>query len=110
MSSVGGCQVYDGETIEVHLVRAEQIADLEATPRCLPRLLARYQPEGGFRLVSPDDPLHRGALDQLAAVKLARPSGEARGGTVNVLVSDCSTDFGDGATYQSTRLEVRPAR
>ena len=35
------------------------------------RLLARYQPEGGFRSVSPDDLLYRAALNQLAAVKLA---------------------------------------
>jgi uncharacterized protein len=34
------------------------------------RLLARYQPEGGFRPLSPDDPLYRGALGQLAAVRL----------------------------------------
>jgi predicted FMN-binding regulatory protein PaiB len=34
------------------------------------RLLARYQPEGGFRGVDPDDPLYRGALRQLAAVRL----------------------------------------
>jgi predicted FMN-binding regulatory protein PaiB len=35
------------------------------------RLLARYQPEGGFRAVSPSDPLYRSALEQLAAVRLA---------------------------------------
>jgi predicted FMN-binding regulatory protein PaiB len=34
------------------------------------RLLARYQPEGGFRALDPDDPLYRGALGQLAAVRL----------------------------------------
>ena len=34
------------------------------------RLMARYQPEGGFRAISPDDPLYRGALRQLAAVRL----------------------------------------
>ena len=34
------------------------------------RLLARYQPEGGFRSVSPEDPLYRKALEQLAAVRL----------------------------------------
>jgi len=34
------------------------------------RLLARYQPEGGFRMLDPDDPLYRGALGQLAAVRL----------------------------------------
>ena len=34
------------------------------------RLLARYQPEGGFRPVDPGDPLYRGAMAQLAAVSL----------------------------------------
>jgi uncharacterized protein len=34
------------------------------------RLMARYQPEGGFRRIDPDDPLYRGALGQLAAVRL----------------------------------------
>jgi predicted FMN-binding regulatory protein PaiB len=34
------------------------------------RLMARYQPEGGFRAIDPDDPLYRGALRQLAAVRL----------------------------------------
>ncbi|MBI4635407.1 MAG: FMN-binding negative transcriptional regulator [Candidatus Rokubacteria bacterium] len=34
------------------------------------RLLARYQPEGGFRPLAPDDALYRGALAQLAAVRL----------------------------------------
>ena len=34
------------------------------------RLLARYQPEGGFRTLDPDDPLYRGALGKLAAVRL----------------------------------------
>jgi predicted FMN-binding regulatory protein PaiB len=41
------------------------------------RLLARYQPEGGFRPLAVDDPMYRGALDRLAAVRLdvqrARP-------------------------------------
>lgn len=34
------------------------------------RLLARYQPEGGFRSLDPADPLYRGAMAQLAAVRL----------------------------------------
>jgi predicted FMN-binding regulatory protein PaiB len=34
------------------------------------RLLGRYQPEGGFRSVAPDDPLYTAALRQLAAVRL----------------------------------------
>jgi anaerobic selenocysteine-containing dehydrogenase len=38
-----------------------------------------------------------------------RPSGEAAGGTINMLVSDRFSDFGEGATYQSTRLEVSRA-
>lgn len=35
-----------------------------------------------------------------------RPDGEALGGTVNMLCSDRYTDMGDGATYQSTWLDV----
>jgi anaerobic selenocysteine-containing dehydrogenase len=35
-----------------------------------------------------------------------RPVGEARYGTINLLTSDRYTDLGDGATYQSTRLDV----
>ena len=34
------------------------------------RLLAKHQPEGGFRPLGVDDPLYRGALDRLAAVHL----------------------------------------
>jgi predicted FMN-binding regulatory protein PaiB len=112
--------VYDGATIELHLVAAdEQVADLRARRACVfevdevlgvipsywvskdyagsatayhrtvifeceatvvadpavlatqqRRLLARYQPEGGYRAVDPADPLYRGALAQLAAVRL----------------------------------------
>jgi len=38
-----------------------------------------------------------------------RPSGEARHGTVNTLCSTRYTDLGEGATYQSTFVEVRGA-
>ena len=112
--------VYQGNAIEMHLNRAdEQLADLEAHPRCcfevdevlgvIPsywvhpedavmatayhrtvlfdceasisldaallaeqqtRLLARYQPEGGFRRVKPEDPLYAGAIAHIAAVRL----------------------------------------
>jgi len=34
------------------------------------RMLARYQPEGGFRPLNAADPLYRGALDTLAAVRM----------------------------------------
>jgi hypothetical protein len=33
------------------------------------RLLARYQPEGGFRPLAPDDPLYRGAIAHIALTK-----------------------------------------
>ncbi len=44
-----------------------------------------------------------------ALVPGQRSSGEARHGTVNMLCSDRYTDLGEGATYQSTFLDVRPA-
>ena len=34
------------------------------------RLLARYQPEGGFRPLTVGDPLYRGAIDHIRAVRL----------------------------------------
>ncbi len=37
-----------------------------------------------------------------------RPDDEAMEGTVNMLCSDAYTDMGEGATYQSTWLDVRP--
>ncbi len=43
----------------------------------------------------------------VALVVGQRPAGEAGGGTVNVLVGPRYSDFGEGATYQSTFLEVR---
>jgi anaerobic selenocysteine-containing dehydrogenase len=38
-----------------------------------------------------------------------RPAGEALSGTINLLCGDRLSDFGGGATYQSTFLDVRPA-
>jgi hypothetical protein len=35
-----------------------------------------------------------------------RPDGETISGTVNILCSDRFTDIGEGATYQSTFLDV----
>jgi hypothetical protein len=113
--------VYSGPTIDLHLVRTDELAvDLATRPRCVfevdevlgvipsywvhpeyagsatayhrtvifectatvaqdpeavaaqqAGLLARYQPEGGFRTLRTDDPLYPGALAQLAAVRLA---------------------------------------
>jgi anaerobic selenocysteine-containing dehydrogenase len=37
-----------------------------------------------------------------------RPDNESAEGTVNMLCSDAFTDMGEGATYQSTWLDVRP--
>jgi anaerobic selenocysteine-containing dehydrogenase len=45
-------------------------------------------------------------LPGVALVPGQRPVGEARHGTINFLTSDRYTDLGDGATYQSTRLDV----
>jgi uncharacterized protein len=50
--------------------RATVVEDPAAVAAQQVRLLARYQPEGGFREVSADDPLYRGALEHLAAVRL----------------------------------------
>lgn len=44
--------------------------DPEAVAAQQRRLLARYQPEGGFKPLDPNDPLYRGAMAQLAAVRL----------------------------------------
>ena len=38
-----------------------------------------------------------------------RPDNEAVSGTVNMLCSDRYTDMGEGATYQSTWLDIQPA-
>ena len=35
------------------------------------RLLARYQPEGGFRTVTGEEPIYRGSLGVIRAVRLA---------------------------------------
>jgi len=35
-----------------------------------------------------------------------RPDGEAVAGTINMLCSDRFTDMGEGATYQSTFLDI----
>jgi anaerobic selenocysteine-containing dehydrogenase len=46
----------------------------------------------------------------VALVPGQRPVGASAAGTINMLCSDRFSDFGQGATYQSTRLDVRPAR
>jgi len=51
--------------------RASVVDDPAAVVAQQARLLARYQPEGGFRPLAPGDPLYRGAVAQLAAVRLA---------------------------------------
>jgi anaerobic selenocysteine-containing dehydrogenase len=47
-------------------------------------------------------------LPGVALVPGQRPDGETLDGTVNLLVSDRYTDLGDGATYQSTFLDIAP--
>src|SRR5215813_951049 len=52
----------------------ECVATIDEDPAAIAaqqqRLLDRYQPEGGYRKLDPQDPLYRGALNQLAAVRL----------------------------------------
>jgi predicted FMN-binding regulatory protein PaiB len=69
-------QEYGGAATAYHRTvifecQASVIKDPAAVAAQQLRLLARYQPEGGFRAVEPTDPLYRGALEQLAAVRLA---------------------------------------
>ena len=69
-------QEYGGAATAYHRTvifecRASVIKDPAAVAAQQLRLLARYQPEGGFRAVDPTDPLYRSALEQLAAVRLA---------------------------------------
>jgi anaerobic selenocysteine-containing dehydrogenase len=45
----------------------------------------------------------------VALVPGQRPAGEAIEGTINVICDDRLSDLGAGATYQSTRLDVRRA-
>ena len=47
---------------------SEDPEDIAAQQR---RLLARYQPEGGFRPLAPVDPLYTGAFAQIAALRLS---------------------------------------
>jgi uncharacterized protein len=54
----------------IYECRAAVSAEAAAVAAQQVRLLARYQPEGGFRALDPADPLYRGALAQLAAVRL----------------------------------------
>jgi transcriptional regulator len=69
-------QEYAGSATAYHRTvifecRAKVVEDPTAVAAQQLRLLARYQPEGGFRTVVPSDPLYRSALDHLAAVHLA---------------------------------------
>ena len=50
--------------------QARVVEDPVAVAAQQERLLARYQPEGGFRPLDPESPLYRGAMAQLAAVTL----------------------------------------
>jgi predicted FMN-binding regulatory protein PaiB len=52
---------------ECEAVISDDAAELAAQQT---RLMARYQPEGGFRAVTPGDPLYAGAIAHIAAVRL----------------------------------------
>lgn len=46
---------------------SEDAAELAAQQT---RIMARYQPEGGFRTIAPENPLYRGAIAHIAAIRL----------------------------------------
>lgn len=50
--------------------RATVVEDPAAVVAQQRRMLARYQPEGGFRALNADDPLYRGMLARLSALRL----------------------------------------
>jgi predicted FMN-binding regulatory protein PaiB len=50
---------------------AEVTEDTAAIAAQQTRIMARYQPEGGFREISPGDPIYRGALGTIAGIRLA---------------------------------------
>ena len=50
--------------------RATVSADANALAAQQMRLMARYQPEAGFRPVSPEHPIYRGALATIRAIRL----------------------------------------
>jgi anaerobic selenocysteine-containing dehydrogenase len=58
----------------------------------------------GMRLRTSDE-----VAPGVALVPGQRPAGEAVSGTINLLCSDRLTDLGEGATYQSTFLDVHRA-
>jgi hypothetical protein len=67
---------YAGSATAYHrTVIFECLATVGETPAAVAaqqvRLLQRYQPEGGFRPLAVEDPLYRGVLAQLAAIRLA---------------------------------------
>jgi len=65
-----------------------------------------FNDNGSVRLIlRVSDETSRG----VAFVPGQRPAAEAGGGTINMLCGDRYSDMGEGATYQSTRLEIRAA-
>jgi len=59
----------------------------------------------GFKLKVSDE-----TLPGTVFVPGQRPTADARHGTINYLCDDRYSDLGEGATYQSTKLDVRRAR
>jgi predicted FMN-binding regulatory protein PaiB len=66
-SAVSATAYHRTVIFETTAVVSEDAAGIAAQQR---RLLAKHQPEGGFREVKPDDPLYEGAIAMIAAVTL----------------------------------------
>jgi GNAT superfamily N-acetyltransferase/nitroimidazol reductase NimA-like FMN-containing flavoprotein (pyridoxamine 5'-phosphate oxidase superfamily) len=55
--------------VQVHGV-LEEVRDPEAKARVLRKLMARFQPEGGYRPIDPADPMYRRAVEGLLVVRV----------------------------------------
>lgn len=82
-------------------------ADAAARGLCDGDAVELYNERGAVTFVLQ---VNDGAPPGVAFVPGQRPAGESIAGTINMLCSDRYSDFGEGATYQSTRLEARAAR
>jgi predicted FMN-binding regulatory protein PaiB len=66
-SAVSATAYHRTVIFETTAVVSEDAAGIAAQQR---RLMAKHQPEGGFREVTPDDPLYKSAIAMIAAVTL----------------------------------------
>lgn len=56
----------------------EPVEDPARKARVLEVLMARFQPEGGYRPIDPDDPMYRAAVAEIAIVRVAPTASSAK--------------------------------